>query len=69
MEKIIEVKRVQNDVNGNPIFEVDTLIYPELKTVGRKKRNLSNIRRIQSYNIEYDLRRELKDENIKIIVK
>ena len=54
METIF-VTRVNNDINGNPIYEVNLVIHPELAGIGRKKRNSNTIRRIQSYNIQEDI--------------
>ena len=62
----IEVIRVNNDINGNPIFEVDANVYPELKNIGRKKRN-KNVRRIQSFNILEDIQDEI-GRKVEVIV-
>jgi len=62
--KTIYVTRVNNDINGNPVYEVCPTQNEKLNTLGRKKRN-SIIRRITSYSIERDISDHI-NENVKI---
>jgi len=61
--KTYEIKRLKNDYNGNPRYEIPesmVLEFPQLKKLGRKKRN-KIARIVVSYNI--------KDEICEIIGK
>ena len=55
--EIYEIKRLKNDVNGNPRYELPEIMileFPKLKELGRKKRN-QNGRIVVSYNIKEDI--------------
>jgi len=70
MEKIYIIKRIKNDVNGNPRYEIpSTMIseFPKLKKLGRKKRN-SNARIVMSYNIKEEICENI-NKNIKISIE
>jgi len=64
-KKTIVVTRVKRSVNGNPRFEVDTFEYPELKTLGSKKRGSNNIRIFSSYNVRAEIQ-DYYDEEIDV---
>jgi hypothetical protein len=59
--RTIKLQRVNNDINGNPVYEIDIFDNPELKKLGKKKRNSDNIRRLSSYNPERTLSRYITE--------
>jgi len=67
--KVVKIKRIKRDINGNPRYEVDTFEYPELKTLGNKKRGSNNIRIFSSYNVDSEIQSYFKDEKIRVEVE
>jgi len=69
-QEIYEIKRLKNDYNGNPRYEIPEVMvleFPKLKELGRKKRN-QNGRIVVSYNIKDEIC-ELAGKKLNIITR
>jgi len=63
--RVIGVKRINSDINGNPRYEIDIKKYPECGEIGRKKRMSDTYRIFSAYSLPYELQ-PFFDEEIRV---
>ncbi len=65
--KEIYIIKTKNDINGNPKYMIDTSLFPELKGIGRKRKNKPYIETFTSYNIKETIKNYTK-KDYKILI-